>query len=80
MSCYNNQVDVVNNGGTLSFCFDNGLKSFPNTYSDEKYYKLSNIDAKSIFPKINDGSDTILLKLDKFSVTQYITDSSGNKM
>ncbi|OUM57859.1 hypothetical protein PIROE2DRAFT_17026 [Piromyces sp. E2] len=77
VSCSSNQVDIINNGGKLAFCFKGTLIDLPKSSDQEKYYTLSNIDSKSIFPIVSSGSNTILLKLDQYSVTQYITDSNG---
>ncbi|ORX84879.1 hypothetical protein BCR32DRAFT_266028 [Anaeromyces robustus] len=74
-SCDNHYNEViVNNNSTLYFCEKDKAISFPKT---EMYIELKNINANVIFPVYENGNDIILLKIDKYSVTQQITDSDG---
>lgn len=57
------------------YCNRNNKISFPST---EKYYEISNISAKSIYPEVQYGNDIILIKIDKYSITQYLTNNDGN--
>ncbi|ORX78583.1 hypothetical protein BCR32DRAFT_270003 [Anaeromyces robustus] len=66
-SSKNNEVILYNN--YLYYCYDNSMIDFDSTIY---YYELKNIDADSIYPKIVNGNDNILLKIDEYSVTQYI--------
>eukprot|EP00833_Pecoramyces_ruminatium_P008086 jgi/Orpsp1_1/1182118/evm.model.c7180000079958.3 len=77
VSCISNQVEVVNIGGILVLCYENSQEKFPTSSDEVKYYKLSNVDITSIFPQISIGSDLILLKMDQYSVTQFVTDLNG---
>lgn len=55
----------------------NGKKRISFSNSEIYYFKASSFDASSIYPIYNQGSDTILLKIDEYSVTQFITGSNG---
>jgi len=41
------------------------------------FYPISVNAGSSVFPKYNNGTDTILLIADKYSLTQKLTDSNG---
>jgi len=73
-NCENNH-EIIHDEGYFYFCLDDGRVSLSEA---EKYFKISNISASSIFPKIENGIDDILIKIDKYSVTQYINDSNGS--
>jgi len=73
--CSNHNYEVTNYNGYNYFCVNNAKYSFSKT---NQYLEVSNIKASSIFPNIEYGNDKILVKIDEYSVTQYITDSNGN--
>ena len=63
----------------ITFCIGEQPKYFGSN-SRPYYYPIS-VDAKSsLFPKYANGTDTILIVLDKYSVTQHITNTAGNKL
>jgi len=60
---------------SLHFCLHSKQYDFE---EEEKYYKLTNINPKNvIFPIVEKGHDYILLKIDKYSVSQYIAATLG---
>lgn len=73
-ACNENPNEVILSLNRLYYC--NNKNTIPFSSSD-KYYELSNIDASSKYPEVVEGSDIILLRINKYSVTQYITDSKG---
>jgi len=70
-SCSASTNGVILYNNVLSYCNEANQISFS---SVSKYVTLSNIDASAIYPNIAKGKDTILLKIDNYSVTQYVTD------
>jgi len=74
--CYssNNYGIILNN--ERAFCINSKEYSFGSN-SRPRYYPIT-VDAKSsLFPKYTNGTDTILIALDSYSATQYITNSTG---
>ncbi|OUM63641.1 hypothetical protein PIROE2DRAFT_9784, partial [Piromyces sp. E2] len=71
--CNNNNYKVINSDNELYYCLNEDEISFD---EEEIYYEIPNINAKSVFPKIETGNDKILIKIDEYSVTQY-TNSNG---
>ena len=81
---YNNQnsnelFEVTTGFNSASFYDFNGGLLYFDEYGPY-FYPLKGIDAKSsIFPEvIKKGSDTILLRIDQYSLTQYTSSSYGN--
>ncbi|ORX78488.1 hypothetical protein BCR32DRAFT_282235 [Anaeromyces robustus] len=66
-SSYSNEVILNNN--VLYYCNGNNIISFSD---DTMYYILDDINANSIYPVIESGTDTIIIMIDKYSVTQLI--------
>eukprot|EP00833_Pecoramyces_ruminatium_P018294 jgi/Orpsp1_1/1192326/evm.model.d7180000092294.1 len=75
-SCKNHQNEVIAHDNQLFYCHNDNEVSFSTT---KKIYPLSNIKASKLYPNIEKGSDTILLKIDQYSVTQYITPDEGKQ-
>ncbi|ORX64242.1 hypothetical protein BCR32DRAFT_251223 [Anaeromyces robustus] len=73
-SCDNHYNEVIVRYDNLYFCKKDKYISFPKT---EMYIELKNINTNVIFPVHKTGNDIILLKIDKYSVTQQITNSDG---
>jgi len=67
--CKNNTISAY------QYCEDNDYLSFQ---SNTKYYPLENVNALSTFPNIKYGNDSILLKFEEFSITQFLTNLTGN--
>ncbi|OUM70291.1 hypothetical protein PIROE2DRAFT_1717, partial [Piromyces sp. E2] len=44
---------------------------------EESYYTINNIDARYTYPNVVEGEDTIIVKIDKYSVTQQTTTENG---
>lgn len=77
-SCSNcdNQIIVYQNN--LYYWSKNKYTNL--TYlSKEYYYELSNVNATFIYPEIKNGTDTILLKINEYSLTQYISEIEESK-
>lgn len=74
-SCNNHENEIIAKDDSLKFC--NGKEEISLLNDDIRYYKLSNVNASSIFPKKSKGLDTLLIKIDQFSVIQYV-DSKSN--
>lgn len=74
ISCNNHQYEVILHDNQLFYCYGKNEISFTDI---AKYYSLSKVQASSIYPEITAGSDTILLKIDQYSVTQFITSDEG---
>jgi len=74
--CSNHQYEVIlESYSGKKYCNGDSKVSF---LSSEYYYKISDMDASITFPIVQEGSDTILIKVDQYSVTQVITTSDGN--
>lgn len=74
-SCTTKPNEIIYYNDNFYFCLNDKRIIF---YNQIKYYKLSNIKANEIFPKIVKGDDYILLKVDQYSITQYSSNSGGN--
>jgi len=76
-SCENNNNEAIlyydRKLETLKYGYCNGSQEVKFLDTDQ-YYPLSNINASSHYPIINSGRDTILIKIDKYSATQYINE------
>ncbi|OUM57860.1 hypothetical protein PIROE2DRAFT_17027, partial [Piromyces sp. E2] len=67
-TCENNENTVIVKNNKLLYC--NYLNEVE--FKDyEQYHKLENINLKLVYPRVQKGFDTMLLKIDKYSVTQY---------
>ncbi|OUM66913.1 hypothetical protein PIROE2DRAFT_59085 [Piromyces sp. E2] len=76
-SCSNNNNEVIKtySYNEIKFCLEYKEVSF---LKNDHYKILSNINIKtSDFPDIISGSDSILLRIDQYSVTNEYTDSKG---
>lgn len=73
-SCENNNNEAISyydsNLEADKFVYCHGSKEIQFLETD-KYYPLSNVKASSKYPIINSGDETILIKVDKYSATQY---------
>lgn len=58
---------MLSKKNTFKFCFNEKRITFKDV---DQYYKLSNVESGS-FPYINKGNDTVILKIDEYSITQY---------
>lgn len=74
-SCINNDNEIIMENNYPYFCHENELLNFLDI---DHYYELPNVNASSIFPTVKKGNDSILLKISRYSVSQYITESEGN--
>lgn len=71
----NNNIIIDYDTKTPYYCLNEKRYKFDDF---NKYLRLTDIDpTNSTFPKINTGYEYILLKIDDYSVTQYITNSSN---
>lgn len=78
-TCLNNMNEIIKNYNELAYCsksfqrvFDYGLIKNP------EYYLLEDININFHYPEFKFGNDTILLKMDRYSVQHFITDDNGN--
>lgn len=71
-SCENHNNEIILYNEKLYYCHNEEMKDIINS---NYYLELSNIKASSIYPTISSGDDIILLNIDGFSITQYITES-----
>lgn len=75
-SCDGNMYKVIYSSG-FKFCKDNSTDYISVNSINNKYYPVSVTASTSIFPKYDNGTDTILLAFNRYSVTQKITDLKG---
>jgi len=76
-SCKNYTHEVIYHYNHYYCDKDNKYVYMTDIYDYPFYYEVEDIDASSIYPNINNGSDKILLKITRYSVTQYISDKSN---
>jgi hypothetical protein len=71
-TCDNHNNELIGSKGYMKYCNKDTEVEF--TYEDQ-FYPLTNVSAtESVYPgSISTGEDTILIKIDRFSATQYIT-------
>jgi len=65
---------IYNNNVNVYYCEGRTPTLLPN---NDAHYILSNVVAKYTYPNIVSGKDTIILKANKYSVTQIVTDAKG---
>ncbi|OUM63258.1 hypothetical protein PIROE2DRAFT_20691, partial [Piromyces sp. E2] len=70
-ACSDNTNEVIILKNQSFYCNGKEQISFSDT---SKYILLSNIDINYIYPSISKGTSSILLKIDRYYVTQYITE------
>jgi len=75
----NSFYEVSSGHNSISFFHnDNQINIYEYDNYGLYYYPLNGVNAKSsAFPEVQKGTDVILLRIDQYSITQYIGNSYG---
>ena len=77
INCIGHNLEMISlSNEQVVFCYNNLEQMLSDEY---QYFKINNFNAKSTYPNINSGSDTIFLKANKYSIKQYTTNSLGKQ-
>jgi len=77
-SCSYHNNEIIYYNSKLRYCLNNSYTVLSSGERSMKYYLISDIDAKTTsFPVLRKGKDILLLKLNKYSFTQELTNSQG---
>ncbi|ORX83234.1 hypothetical protein BCR32DRAFT_292133 [Anaeromyces robustus] len=74
-SCSLGSIDIVNYNGFVKICTGESSTTF--SLTSQYFYLLSSVNIVNSFPNVLQGNDSILLKIDNYSVTQTITGLEG---
>jgi len=73
--CYRNYYEIIFDQDNFQYCHNLTLIDMPN---EELYYPISLNLKTSKFPSdVETGLDTIITKINKYSVQQFISDDNG---